>query len=71
MMTRAYIAFALVLLVNAIMSGAGAIYNASHLLPAVIAISMIVSPLIASAMAQACEPAMAYQRAYPDQRTSF
>lgn len=60
MTTRAYIAFTLVLMVNAVMFGAGAITvlsvpslsaNAAYLLPAVIAISMILSPLIAWAMA--------------------
>lgn len=62
MTTRAYIAFTLVLMVNAVMFGAGAITvlsvpalsdNAVYLLPAVIAISMIVSPLIAWAIAPA------------------
>ena len=60
MTTRAYIAFVLVLMVNAVMFGAGAIMvlsvpalseRAPYLLPAVVAISTIVSPLLAWAMA--------------------
>ena len=55
MTTRAYIAFALALMVNAVVFGAGAITVlsvpalsgiASYLLPAIIALSVIITPFI-------------------------
>jgi len=84
MTTRAYIAFVLVLMVNAVMFGAGAIMvlsvpalseRAPYLLPAVVAISTIVSPLLAWAMASTLRArrnrSMDHPQTYPNQRASF
>ena len=62
MTTRAYIAFVVALMVNAVVFGVGAVTVlsvpafsdlAAYLLPAVVAVSVVVSPFIAWAIAPA------------------